>query len=177
VDTLTGVSATEGTTDRAYAAGDRVEVRWTGGLATAIEGAVNGVENSTGITAGVIAPARLGTGTPSANNWLRGDSSWQPNFTVLNVTGNTTLSNSANNWISIDASAGALTITLPAASTVGGSEFLFMKKDGSANVVTIQRAGTDVFFDTTTSKTLTALGKFMRLISGGGTTWFLVGSN
>ena len=40
-DTLTGVSATEGTADRAFASGDRVECRWTSGLAAAVETAVN----------------------------------------------------------------------------------------------------------------------------------------
>jgi hypothetical protein len=45
-DTLTGVAAAEGTTDRAYAVGDRVDVRWTSGLATALEAAVNALENA-----------------------------------------------------------------------------------------------------------------------------------
>ena len=176
-DTLTGVSATEGSTDRAYAIGDRCEARWTGGLATAIETAVNGVENSTGITSGVIAPARLGTNTPTNCNWLRGDGAWQPNFIILNVTGNTALSSAGNNWIMADATASAITITLPSAAAVGGAELLIMKKDGSANQVTIQRAGTDLFPGGGTTIALAAGGKFYRLVSGGGSLWFVIGSN
>jgi hypothetical protein len=45
-DQFTGLSALEGTTDRAYAIGDRVEVRWTDGLAKTIESAVNTIENA-----------------------------------------------------------------------------------------------------------------------------------
>ena len=51
-DTLTGVSATEGTTDRAYAIGDRVECRWTSGLAAVVETAVNALENTVVYTSG-----------------------------------------------------------------------------------------------------------------------------
>ena len=43
-DTLTGTAAIEGTTDRAYSAGDIVEMRWTAGAATAIQGAVSAIE-------------------------------------------------------------------------------------------------------------------------------------
>ena len=46
-DTLTGVTAAEGTTDnQAFSIGDRVELRWTDGLAKTIEAAVNTLENA-----------------------------------------------------------------------------------------------------------------------------------
>ena len=60
-DTLTGVSAAEGTADRAYAIGDRVECRWTSGLAAAVETAVNALENTVVYTSGNQAIAGIKT--------------------------------------------------------------------------------------------------------------------
>jgi hypothetical protein len=55
-DVLTiAAGGVEGTTDRNYAIGDRVEVRWTDGLAKSIEGAVNTLETTTtNIQAGLL---------------------------------------------------------------------------------------------------------------------------
>jgi hypothetical protein len=177
-DTLTGVTAAEGTTDRAYAAGDRVEVRWTGGLATAIETAVNGVENSTGITAGVIAPARLGTGTPGSGNWLRGDGAWVPRYNNVGVTNGNRTIGPTETLCWCDATAGNLVLTMPSAAAVGGQEFLFVRADSSANTITLTRAGTDQFWPggTTTLLLPTTNGKYLRMMAFS-SLWVTVGSN
>ncbi len=177
-DTLTGVAATEGTTDRAYAIGDRVEPRWTGGLATAIESAVNGVENSTGITGGVIATARLGTGTPAAPtaNWLRYDQAWSSYLRWVNKSGSGIVGN-ADTFCLCDAAAGAFSLTLPSAAAVAGAEFIFWKNDTSANALTIARAGTDVIIPgPLTSLNLSAYGKSYRLLALASGVWVIVGS-
>ncbi|GIJ45817.1 hypothetical protein Val02_27030 [Virgisporangium aliadipatigenens] len=70
----------------------------------------------------------------------------------------------------VDASAAARTVTLPAASAVpNGKQYIVKNKAGSANDVTVQRAGTDTI-DGATSKTLTA-GQILRLVSDGTSLW------
>ena len=174
-DTLTGVTAIEGTTDRNYAIGDRVECRWTSGLATAIETAVNGVENSTGITSGVIAPARLGSGTGSPVNWLRGDGTWSSHLIAAVKNSNSTI---ATTLSYCDATSGALTLTLPSANTASGLEFVFYRADASTNVITINRAGTDYFQSTGGSSITLSVGKgkYVRIVAAG-TEWLIIGSN
>jgi len=177
-DTLTGVSAAEGTTDRAYATGDRCDVRWTSGLASAIEAAVNGVENSTGITAGVIAPARLGTGTPAGNNVLRGDGVWRPTWPVASKAGNFTIGLNENLCLCDATSAGILATLPPADSTTFGVEYIVMKNDTSANGVIVSRQGTNTILPgNATTFSLAAYGKFVRLVSTGSGFWIIVGSN
>ena len=51
-DTLTISGAIEGTTDHDFVVEDRVDVRWTDGLAKAVEGAVNALENTVVYTSG-----------------------------------------------------------------------------------------------------------------------------
>jgi hypothetical protein len=174
-DTLTGVSAAEGTTDRAYAIGDRVEPRWTGGLAAAIETAVNGVESSTGITSGRIDTARLGSGTAVITNWLRGDGAWAPLWTYTDKSSGGAVA--ANQNLCAVNAAGAVTLTLPGAASVMGCEFVFVRVDATSNVITIQRTGTDVINGSSTSVVIPAgVYKYIRLMSLG-FTWAIVGSN
>jgi hypothetical protein len=77
--------------------------------------------------------------------------------------------------INVDASGGARTITLPsAASRFGksyvGPQIFVAKVDSSANVVTIQRGGSDTIDGLTTSKTLSAPG-MLSLTATSGTAW------
>ena len=60
-DTLTISGAIEGTTDHDFVVEDRVDVRWTDGLAKAVEGAVNALENTVVYTSGNQAIAGIKT--------------------------------------------------------------------------------------------------------------------
>jgi hypothetical protein len=84
----------------------------------------------------------------------------------------------AETLIWCDATAAAFTLTLTSASLVPGSEYLFIKADTSANAVTLQRQGSDVFWPSgNTSMTLPAtVGKFIRLLAFSNL-WIVVGSN
>jgi hypothetical protein len=71
----------EGTIDRNYAIGDRVDVRWTDGLAKAIEGAVNSLETTTtNIQTGLV----VNQGTITSNIWaINTSATWNaPGTTV-----------------------------------------------------------------------------------------------
>lgn len=78
-------------------------------------------------------------------------------FKVSNITTNTTLNNLNYNLITVDATSGNVTITLPAASASFGNnmglDLIFKRLDSSGNTVTIQRAGSDTI-DGGTSFTL-----------------------
>jgi hypothetical protein len=176
-DTLTGITAVEGTTDRNYAIGDRVDVRWTSGLAIALEFAINAVENSGGITAGTIAPARLGSGTPGNTTWLRGDSTWGQ---ILNYSskssGGTLLV--TETFCPVNAGSGNVNVVLPVLAGLLGVEFLIVRLDATANTVTVSRGGTDLINNSSASVTIASgFGKYLRLIAGGGLGWLIVGQN
>lgn len=77
--------------------------------------------DATEITSGVFSPARLGSGTPTASNYLRGDGSWQAippsgGFTYQTITANQTMA-IANAYITNAAT--RLNLLLPAVSAVG----------------------------------------------------------
>lgn len=76
-----------------------------------------------------------------------GFQSQQGNFYVVtNISTNTTLG-LVSNFVTIDATSGNVTITLPAASSSFGAsmglDMIFKRLDNSGNTVTIQRAGSD----------------------------------
>lgn len=79
--------------------------------------------------------------------------------------------------VNADATAGTITVNLPAASAVGfGNEWVCKKTDSSANAVTVTPAGSD-HIDGATSFALSAQYKFVRLVSDGTANWTVVGSN
>lgn len=93
---------------------------------------------------------------------------------VRTVTSNTTLTN-GDYWIRIDASAGNVTITLPAASTSftsdnTGIELFFKRIDNSINTVTIQRAGSDTI-ESATSFLIVGQWAVNALICASTSTW------
>jgi len=198
-DILTNCTVIEGSTDRNYAVGDRVEMRWTAGQASSIETAVNNLENTvvytsgtysnpswltaldgSKITTGTIAAARLGTGTASNQYILRGDGTW------VYPVGNTTASSNytalgTDNLLLCNATSAAFTVTLPAASSSNGHELIIMKYDATSNAVTITRQGTDGIIGSgttgpNTGYSLAAYGKIVRMVAVGAN-WFITGQN
>jgi hypothetical protein len=94
------------------------------------------------------------------------------NFPVTTVNGNTTLNNS-HFLVLVDASGGAVTITLPSASSNTGRMYIIMKIDNTANTVTIQRSGSD-YINGGTSLTISSQWNKFNLISAGGTQWVVL---
>jgi hypothetical protein len=70
----------------------------------------------------------------------------------------------------VDATAGAVAITLPSAASADSHIFRVKKIDVSANVVTVQRAGSDTI-DGATSKPLSAQYELISLVSDRSSAW------
>lgn len=79
------------------------------------------------------------------------------NVRTITAVGPTALTADDSGLIVVDATANAVTITLPAANAVAGVplEFDIVRSDSSANAVTVNRAGADTFVGGATSFTLT----------------------
>lgn len=75
-------------------------------------------------------------------------------------------------WVLVDASAGAVTVTLPLARNAPAMTVLVKKTDSSANAVTITRVGADTI-DGATSVVVNAQWAAVVLRSDGGTAWAL----
>jgi long-subunit acyl-CoA synthetase (AMP-forming) len=73
--------------------------------------------------------------------------------------------------LSVNATAGAVTVNLHAASAAAGRTHFIVKTDASANAVTINRAGSDTI-QGATSVVLTAQWDKVSLWSDGTATWF-----
>lgn len=96
-------------------------------------------------------------------------------FSYLAVSVSSTLT-AANQrqLINVDATSGVITITLPAAATVGsGWAVQIRKSDASANLVIISRSGTDLINGVTTLS-LAVQHQSLILFSLGGTSWGVV---
>ncbi len=96
-------------------------------------------------------------------------------FGYLSVLTNSTLT-AANQrqLIDVNATSGAITITLPSAATVGsGWAVQIRKSDASANLVTISKAGSDTINGATTLPLAVQHQSFI-LFSLGGTSWGVV---
>jgi hypothetical protein len=89
------------------------------------------------------------------------------------VAANTTLTADDAGLVLVDASGGARTITLPAASAMNARPMLFrvVKIDASANAVTVQRAGTDTI-EGGTSIVINGQWANAMIVSSGVNTWF-----
>lgn len=77
---------------------------------------------------------------------------------------------STDNYIVIDATAGAKVVNLPAANT-SVRRIVIIKKDNSANAVTINCAGADTI-EAAVSKTLNAQYSKVTLVSDGISIWY-----
>jgi hypothetical protein len=75
--------------------------------------------------------------------------------------------------VRVDASGGARTITLPAASSCPGQTFCIKKVDSSGNAVTVSRAGSDTIDGQSTVSLATQYAKVLLLSNGAG--WDVIG--
>lgn len=91
-------------------------------------------------------------------------------------TGNYTVT-ANDTFILADATSGAITLTLPAASAgingTMGQIFVFSKTDSSANTVTVQRAGADTINGVTSKVLATQFSSFL-VFGSSSTTWVCV---
>ena len=82
---------------------------------------------------------------------------------------------SSDSVILVNAGGGAVTVTLPAASTCKGRMYTIKKTDSTANVVTISRSGSDyIDASTITSIGLSDQSKYFTVISNGVDAWFII---
>ena len=115
------------------------------------------------------------TPTSHASTHQAGGADEIPIFGFLAASANITLNAThERQLVEVNATSASITITLPAASTVGaGFQVMVGKSDASANIVTISRAGSDTINGATTI-TLTVRFQRVVLMSFGGTSWGVV---
>ncbi len=96
-------------------------------------------------------------------------------YKIRTITSNTTLGLD-DYWINIDASGGAVTVTLPSASSAFGVnvglQYVFKRVDNSGNAITIQRAGSDTI-DSGTTFALNTQWEARELQCGSSSAWYL----
>lgn len=91
---------------------------------------------------------------------------------VTTIVGTQSINDNHAGLVLIDATAGNIVITLPAASLRACLPYLFYRTDNSVNTVTIQRAGGDGIDQGLTNFTLPAQGDYRGILAGGASTWF-----
>lgn len=108
----------------------------------------------------------INSATPSSTLHLNGS------FAPITLSTSTSLTVDETHYaIFMDATAGAKSVTLPAASTCKDREYLVKKVDSSANAVTVIAT-----IDGVASPTLATQYKYVRVQSDG-TNWYVVGNN
>ena len=153
---------------------DQSTARTTLGLGAA---ATRAIGTSTGTVRDAADAAYTNARTPTAHvaTHAVGGADALTVFGFLAVTASSTLT-AANQrqLINVDATSGVITITLPAAATVGsGWAVQIRKADASANLVTISRSGTDLINGVATLPLAVQHQSFI-LFSLGGTSWGVV---
>lgn len=88
------------------------------------------------------------------------------------VSGNTTITNTSNMVYLVDATSGAVAITLPAASNTDKT-FTIKKIDSSTNAVTVTRAGSDTI-DGATTYVLSVQYQSVTILADGSTSWYVL---
>jgi len=115
----------------------------------------------------------IGTTAPSAKLHVSGDTIISGAFStkVTTITANTTLDNTYH-IVLANATNGAITITLPSASTCSGRQYVIKKIDSSTNAVTIApQSGQTI--DGQTGINITTQNDLRRIVSNG-TNWYII---
>lgn len=120
--------------------------------------------NASNLASGTVAIARIGTGSPSALNYLRGDGAWS--VIAATTAKSATYSAVAGDFV---LATGTFTVTLPAAASNTNAEINV--KNVSTGVITIGRTGADTI-DGATSQSLATQYQSMTLVSDG-TNWWI----
>lgn len=131
--------------------------------------------SASNFTTGTVPAARLGSGSPSSSNYLRGDNTWQA-FTTLACAPTVTAQSGNYSAALCDLveMTGTFTVTLPAASTAtaGARNVIDVKNIGSGTV-TVARAGSDTI-DGATSYSLTTQYQSVTLVANAAGNGWLV---
>lgn len=119
----------------------------------------------------------IGYAEDTDNYWFRRAGAWTTQATageVLSITSKTAnyTATATDHTILVDATAGVVTITLPAAATNAGREYAIKKIDASANAVTIDANGAELI-DGAATQALATQWKSM-IIQCNGTAWFIL---
>lgn len=95
---------------------------------------------------------------------------------VTSVSATATLTADQVGLVLVSAASGDVTLTLPAANAAAGAplRFIVQRTDSSANVVTIQRGGSDTINGLTTALTL-PVGATVQMVSNGAAAWRILG--
>ena len=112
----------------------------------------------------------FGTATPTSTAFVNGSFG----SAISTITSTSTL-NATQNVILVDATSAAVTINLPAVSTISGREYIIKKIDSSGNAVTIDANASETI-DGATTQSLATQWKYMT-IKCDGTSWFIIANN
>ena len=148
VDTFTIVRAQEGTTARAYASADIVELRYTAAVVATVDGTQTltnktltapSISSPTFTTAVPVSGGGTGLTTLTANNLLLGNGTGNVQFVAPSTNGNVLTSNGTT-WVSSPSSTfvSSVTATSPLASSGGNTP------DISLGTVPVTKGGTGV---------------------------------
>ena len=153
---------------------DQPTARTTLGLGAA---ATRGIGTSTGTIRDAADTAYSNARNPTTHSSTHAVGGTDPltifGFLAVTISSTLTVANQRQ-LINVDATSGAITITLPAAATVGsGWAVQIRKSDASANLVTISRSGTDLINGVVTLPLAVQHQSFI-LFSLGGTSWGVV---
>lgn len=76
-------------------------------------------------------------------------------------------------WVRVDATSGAVTVTLPVSATRKGRQIGVIKTDASGNAVTVSRSSSDVINGATTQSLASQYSRLV-VIADGTTNWDLI---
>ena len=94
---------------------------------------------------------------------------------VHTLSASATLTTAHEGMIRVDATAGAVTLTLPlSSSTLAGATYTFVKVDAGTNAMIIQRNGTDTIDYAATAPTTTTQGGRLSVVCDGSGNWVVL---